>query len=583
MKLHNISKVLGVGIAALLLTACKDGNDWSVDSSKARVFSVSSTDISIDREMTQATVTFKPTKGVENYTLEVSPSELNDNVVEGAAAGTKVINISSKEVNKEGKIEYTITGLKKDTRYWLRVRSNASGKTASKWTYYEDSSKHRYFKTKAEQIFSTYTYFATKTISPKQLKENEVILKWKADEGSETAAVTHLVLTVGKNEPTTITLDATDIAARSKTLKYADYGIGANTEFNVIIYNNDDKRGEFTLTSPKERPAGLHVLDETTETIEGLIAAATGNIAIGIPATPEKDSEGNTITDPIDAAISVSTITIPEGVSVTLYGLPGGLPRCIKLTKNMEVGGNHGWIRFENLQINDDGAKYIFNQKTECNIDEVSFTNVSLYKFANSVVRLSSDSPNKRIKKLTMDYCLVENQKGGAFIYNNNAATSFFNEITITNSTFNGLEHSFINVAKSEASKIVISNVTFYNIIGNDRYFIDANEVETTIECNRCIFAKTNNKNAKGIRTKFTELEDEASRTNYSFGTSYMTSDFTFKIGENNDVRTGRPFSAGTTVPSSSKIFKEPKEGNFMLTEASIEGGDPRWIEPTDD
>ena len=74
MKLHNISKVLGVGIAALLLTACKDGNDWSVDSSKARVFSVSSTDISIDREMTQATVTFKPTKGVENYTLEVSPS-----------------------------------------------------------------------------------------------------------------------------------------------------------------------------------------------------------------------------------------------------------------------------------------------------------------------------------------------------------------------------------------------------------------------------------------------------------------------------------------------------------------------------
>lgn len=581
MKLHNISKVLGVGIAALLLTACKDGNDWSVDSSKARVFSVSSTDISIDREMTQATVTFKPTKGVENYTLEVSPSELNDNVVEGAAAGTKVINISSKEVNKEGKIEYTITGLKKDTRYWLRVRSNASGKTASKWTYYEDSSKHRYFKTKAEQIFSTFTHYGKKTCNPKCLKEDEVILKWKADEGSETAAVTHLVLTVAKNAPTTITLDATDIAARSKTLKYADYGIGTSTTFNVIIYNGDDKRGEFTLTSPKARPAGLHELNEDAgETIQDLIQNGSGDIIIGIPASNADiaNDEESTRDDQID----VPAIQIPQGVtSVTIYGLAGGVSRRLNFTGSITFATNLTKLRFENVYLNSANGKSIIDQtgvEGHFTIDAVEFDDVYSPTLSKAAyVRLRNTPSGCTIKKLYLNHVWINNQSGIQFIYTKDA-DNHINEIEITNSTFTNMNHSFIDVSeKATCNSIKISDVTFYNIIGSGRYFINAKLMEPapTVECYRSIFAKGNASAVRGIQSTV-----ESNEAAYNFSTCYMTSDFKLEEKEGKLVF---PFFVGTSVPSSSKIFKDTKERRFTVIDATIEGGDPRWIEPTDD
>ena len=583
MKLHNINKVLGVGLAALLLTACTDGNDWSVDSSKARLFSVSNSDISIESDMTDATITFKTSKGATSYKLEMSTDELNDNVAEGATANSKVYTYDAKEA-VDSKITAKITGLKKDTRYWLRIRSVTDGKNPSNWTYY-NKNNHAYFKTKAEQIFSTTTYFATKTINPKNLKEDEVTLTWKTEADGSNPAVTHLLLTVNGNEQT-ITLDDTDKTARKKTLKYADYGITAGSTFDIKILNGDDKRGEFSLTAPKARPAGLHELADG-ETIKGLIEAGSGDVIIGIPASTADDAT-------LDK-ISIAGITIPSSVtSVTLYGLAGGAPRLLDFTKQIAFASdvtNISKIRFENLQIQTSakfgGLIYPNGTTAALTIDAIEFEEITIPKLPQSSLIQLNNANGVTVKKLYINHLngIDLTDKDTRFVYANNN-NNVFEEIEINSSTFAGIKNAiFDNNGKGTFKKIVISDVTFYNCVGSGKYFISAKNTDPapTVEVYRTIFAKSYGATCRGIQSI---LKGEDVKAAYTFASSFMTSDFVLETKK--DEATGElvlqmPFYVGTSVASSTKIMKAPKEGNYTITDATVEGGDPRWIEPVDD
>ena len=583
MKLHIINKVLGVGVAALLLTACTDGNDWSVDSSKARLFSVSNSDISIESDMTDATITFKTSKGATSYKLEMSTDELNDNVAEGATANSKVYTYDAKEA-VDSKITAKITGLKKDTRYWLRIRSVTDGKNPSNWTYY-NKNNHAYFKTKAEQIFSTTTYFATKTINPKNLKEDEVTLTWKTEADGSNPAVTHLLLTVNGNEQT-ITLDDTDKTARKKTLKYADYGITAGSTFDIKILNGDDKRGEFSLTAPKARPAGLHELADG-ETIKGLIEAGSGDVIIGIPASTADDAT-------LDK-ISIAGITIPSSVtSVTLYGLAGGAPRLLDFTKQIAFASdvtNISKIRFENLQIQTSakfgGLIYPNGTTAALTIDAIEFEEITIPKLPQSSLIQLNNANGVTVKKLYINHLngIDLTDKDTRFVYANNN-NNVFEEIEINSSTFAGIKNAiFDNNGKGTFKKIVISDVTFYNCVGSGKYFISAKNTDPapTVEVYRTIFAKSYGATCRGIQSI---LKGEDVKAAYTFASSFMTSDFVLETKK--DEATGElvlqmPFYVGTSVASSTKIMKAPKEGNYTITDATVEGGDPRWIEPVDD
>lgn len=565
--MNILNKVMGVGLAALLLTACTDTNDWTVDSSKARLFAVANSDITIERDMSFVDVAFKTVKGAQSYTMEISTDELNDNIEEGGTPNSRIFHFASTEA-VDSKISTTISELKKDTRYYLRIRSDAEGQKSSKWTYYKDSKNNPYFKTKAEQLFSTYTYFAQKIISPKYLKQDEVELHWKADEGSEVAAVTNLILQKDGQEVANITLSAEDIAARQYNLKYADYGIEPNTTFTALIYNSDDKRGKLDITTPKALPEGIHILQET-ETIESLINSATSDIVIGVPGTENADEN----------PLSVPALTIPNGVSVTIYGLPGGFPRLLNFKKPINIAGQHNLIRFDNVKINDDGCQYLVNQSSGCDVGSFEFENVTIPKLTRSLIRFNSSDICK-IGKLSLDYCYINNQgTGGYALLYGNKDNYTISETYISNSTFSNLAHSFIDFSNASVQSINMDNVTFYNIIGSDRYFIDSKNTQPVFNINRCIFAKTYNNNAKGIRCNDTEKEEDY--ITYTFGNCYMTSDFIFKTdpAAQNKERTGRPFYAGSNVSSSSKIFKAPKENNFTIADATVQGGDPRWIQ----
>ena len=574
MKLHILNKVLGLGFIALCLAGCTDGNDWSTDASKSRMFSVSGNDISIVRYMTELDITFTPVKGAEAYTLEISRDTLYDEIEEGATETSQVLHLTP----AEAKDTIRIKDLKKDTRYYVRIRTTSADLPPSKWSYYKDSRNRYYIKTKAEQLFYTTKYFAQTVIRPTDLFQDHIQLSWKKDEGSETAAVDHVVISNGSQQVASISLSDTEKENRRCVINYEDYGLALNTTYNFKIYNGDDKRGELNVTTPKPLPAGTHILDtDAGETLKSLIEAATADITIGIPATsPDKET-------PADDAISISSnINIPDGVSVALIGLPGGMPRQINFQKPINIGGTHAFLRFENLHLANNGSGYVINQKGACVLNELSFENVSSTGFNTAFIRLQNGtSEEMNIKRITMDKCNMW-KMGGRFIYNNNHPTNYIDEIILTNSTFYEFTGHFIQVTTSRAYNVTINNVTFYNILGNQSWFIDANLLTPSIEINRCIFAKTNNANAKGIRNTETEKGDD--HIVYSFGNCYMTNDFIFQKDPNTgDPWSGRPFSTGNNVPASTKIMKDPKNGDFTITDNTVEGGDPRWIQPSDD
>ena len=582
MKLHHINKVLGVGLAALLLSACTDKNDWNVDSSKARLFSVSNTDISVDRDLVTADVTFKVVKGVSSYVMEISSDELNDGIAQGATPHSKIYTFSSKEA-VDSKITTQITGLSNDTRYWLRIRSLGDGVNPSKWSYYSKNNKN-YFKTKAEQIFKTYTYFASKTIQPKNLKEDEVILTWnETDFQGQPVVVTHLLLTVADKAPQTITLDDEANTNHRYTIKYADYGIAPGADFNIKIFNNTDKRGEFDLSAPEARPAGLVEVADGTE-IKNAIESGSGDIVLGIPASQVDDASDK---------FTIAGITIPASVtSVTFYGLAGGIPRLLDFTKQIAVAADVTHltkIRFENLQVQTSakfgGLIYLTSTTNALTVDAIEFENVTIPQLKESSLIQLNNAKGVTVNKFSVELMDFKQQTdtGTRFIYANNNNNNVFESIEISNSTFAQIKHTmFDNNGKGTFKNITLTDVTLYNCIGKGRYFVSAKGTEPhpTIQAFRTIFAKSYGADCRGIQSTSSDA-----KADYTFSSSYMTNDFKIEEKDNGDGTKSLqfPFYVGNEVGASTKIMKDPKNGNYTITDSNVEGGDPRWIEPEDE
>ena len=141
-------------------------------------------------------------------------------------------------------------------------------------------------------------------------------------------------------------------------------------------------------------------------------------------------------------------------------------------------------------------------------------------------------------------------------------------ELTITNSTFNTFDNTFIQTAGSAGDVVITINAcTFYNVIGGGKYLIDANGAGD-INISNTIFAKTYSDTAKGIRQSGTG-EIKISQV-------YFTSDF--KLSSN----AFSPDLTNTPVPSE-EIFEDAENGDFTITDKELSVlGDPRWF-PTEE
>ena len=558
-KMKSIKNILGTAsMIALTLsaTSCTDGNDWDVDGSLSRLFGLNGDKITVETAETSATVTFsaftsKTVPAPEYYVFEVSKDSLYEGV-----ENANIIKFGEDKTLTSSPV--VLSGLDGDSKYYMRVKAMSSTVNESKWVYYKDGSS---FKTKAEQIFNT--------VDASDLFEDHVNLSWTP--GAEVTHITYANANDAENIQT-ITLTDEQKAAGKYTLE----GLQPTSTYTITIYKNDVKRGQLQITTPAAMPAANYkyslssdvtVISQTLiDEIAEKAKAAAGNetnysATIGIPAGAKIALYGTN-----DSDGGKTNVTIPDGMSVTFFGLAGGETPTISLDKNFDIAGSHAFIKFQHVKLEENGAGYFINQSKACTVNEFTLEDCEVKNCKTSFFRIQG-SDAKAIGKLTLKNSIFTNLCAGyGFIHvDADNGVGHLDNVEIDGCTFNSIcvtGKVFIYSKKTNMQDITIKNSTFYNCNGNGQYFVDFN-VDTfgpnTFTIENCIFGKSADEvTNKNIRSK----------TPATVVNSFRTTDFFKVIKGVND-----------TEFSSEQLFTDPANGNFTIKAGTLKekAGDPRW------
>ena len=558
-KMKSIKNILSTAsMIALTLsaTSCTDGNDWDVDGSLSRLFGLNGDKITVETAETSATVTFsaftsKAVSSPEYYVFEVS----KDSLYEGVENANIIKFGEDKSLTSSPVV---LSGLDGDSKYYMRVKAMSSTVNESKWVYYKDGSS---FKTKAEQIFNN--------VEATDLFEDHVNLSWTPG-----ADVTHITYANTNDAENIQTINLTD--EEKAAGKYTLGGLNPTSTYTITIYKNDVKRGQLQVTTPAAMPAAnfkYSLASDVTVISQDLIdeiaekaKAAAGNetnysATIGIPAGAKvalygiNDSDGGK-----------TNVTIPDGMSVTFFGLAGGDAPTINLDKNFDIAGSHAFIKFQNVKLEENGAGYFINQSKACTVSEFTLENCEVSNLKTSFFRLQG-SDAKSIGKLTLKNSIFTKLCAGyGFIHvDAGSGAGHVDNVEIDGCTFNSIcvtGKVFIFSKKTDMQDITIKNSTFYNCNGSGQYFVDFNADTfgpNTFTIENCIFGKSADEATdKNIRSK----------TPATVANSFRTTDFFKVIKGVND-----------TEFSSTQLFKDPANGDFTIKAGTLKekAGDPRW------
>lgn len=557
--MKSIKNILGTAsmmALALSATSCTDGNDWDVDGSLSRLFGLNGDKITVETAETSATVTFsaftsKAVPSPEYYVFEVSKDSLYEGV-----ENANIIKFGEDKTLTSSPV--VLSGLDGDSKYYMRVKAMSSTSNESKWVYYKDGSS---FKTKAEQIFNN--------VEATDLFEDHVNLSWTPG-----ADVTHITYANTNDAENIQTINLTD--EEKAAGKYTLGGLNPTSTYTITIYKNDVKRGQLQVTTPAAMPAAnfkYSLASDVTVISQDLIdeiaekaKAAAGNetnysATIGIPAGTKvalygiNDSDGGK-----------TNVTIPDGMSVTFFGLAGGDAPTINLDKNFDIAGSHAFIKFQNVKLEENGAGYFINQSKACTVSEFTLENCEVSNLKTSFFRLQG-SDAKSIGKLTLKNSIFTKLCAGyGFIHiDAGSGKGHLDNVEIDGCTFNSIcvtGKVFIFSKKTDMQDITIKNSTFYNCNGNGQYFVDFNTDTfgpSTFTIENCIFGKSADEATnKNIRSK----------TPATVANSFRTTDFFKVIKGVND-----------TEFSSTQLFKDPANGDFTIKAGTLKekAGDPRW------
>lgn len=544
--IYGLAIAIAVGASA---ASCTDYEEWDVDSSHDRLFGVSNDDLTVSPGDTYAEVTFTKVTDAEYYIIEVSTDSLTNDIGLGESAGSIVYGEDGSITSSPD----TLTGLIGDTRYYLRIKSMSSQEAESKWVYYDNGSP---FTTEAEQLFNTPT--------DEDRGDTWIHLSWTVSN-----ELTHLAYVQGMD---TVKIDMTDEMLSSG--EYTVEGLKGSTTYTFILYYNESKRGTITVSTMAAPPsdAYLYTLDDGVTRIDQTLIDEIAAIA---QAQSGADPTNYSVTIGINPGTTVSVyatdpetgddaeVSIPDGMSVTFFGLAGGSTPTLDITQSLDISGSHNYIRFENVSIVDGGAQYFINEGDETTIgSDLSFTDCKFSDFARSLIRLK-DEAAITIDSIKIDNCIATDMSTGAgyaMMYWNNSAYTV-GTVRISNSTFDTFSHSFMDIRKSNTGSVEISGCTFYNGPGSDKYIIDTQDCTgTSFTLSGCIFSACQDASkCRGIRN---DADPEISEV-------YFTNDFALSSAA---------FTPTVQLEySASELFADPENGDFTLLNDDIGAGDPRW------
>ena len=252
-------------------------------------------------------------------------------------------------------------------------------------------------------------------------------------------------------------------------------------------------------------------------------------------------------------------VSLPEGFSLSIKG--EGEKPTLNFPKSFNLEGNHDFIRFENVKIEDGGCQYFINQSKPATVGELSLKGIEINGMERSLIRTQGTEAIK-IDNIIVDNCVMTDMSNanGYSVFYFGTNTTTIGKLDIKNSTFNKSQRSFIESSRAPvANGIFISDCTFYNNVASGRYFMDANGQSTNLTMTNVILGKTfDAATSRGARTAGA----------MTFTNCLRTSDCVY--GSNNiaDLPAGEQ--------SSADIFTDPDNGDFTL-KIDTKVGDPRW------
>ena len=542
-----------VAASLFALTACTDGNDWDVDKSHDRLFGINSNNISVEAEDVTAILSFTGVPGAQYYIVEISTDSLFDDIPLGGTPHSIVFG-QDKSITKP---PFTLTDLAGDTNYFLRVKAQNDEKGDPHWAYYTKNTVVSTFKTKAEQIFNP--------IESTDRGEDYIHVTWDASK-----TVSNIIVKDGEgNEVQNITLNDRDKASGD----YIITDLAPSSTYVITINNGEAVRGTLIGTTTAAMPAAdfKYFLPEdvdciSTELIQGLVSeavAAAGDernysVTIGIPAGKTIDFHGTSEDG------SNTNVRIPDGMSITFFGLAGGDAPTLTFTKNLDIEGSHSYVAFENVKVVENGGQYFINQGNSCSVNEFRVKDCEMSGFKNAFFRMQNGSNAKVVDKLIISNSIFHDMCSGySFIHvDAGSGVGVVKNIDIDGCTLYNVAvggKMFIYSNKTEMDNLSVRNTTFYNCIGNNQYWVDFNGKGTTgtFEFVQCLFTKTPDEATKNIR----------SANDCDIRESYYTNDF-FKT-----LKGANPLDI-----SSDELFVDPANADFHFKGGRIlYCGDPRW------
>ena len=520
-----------IAISALfsfMLSSCMDKNEWEVDSSYDRLFSIKEIKgtVSFDR----IGLEWQKPAGTDYFIIEISTDSLENNIELGGTAGSKVYG-SDKTIKSS---PIVLTGLSSSTKYFLRIKGCSETKAESKWFYPSTP-----YTTKAEveeQLFNT--------VESEDKTGTSVALRWTTG-----SAVTHIILTDDAGQENRIELDAADIAAAEKLIAE----LLPSTTYTAYLYNDESKRGTITFTTLIDTGSGTTIMVSPADDLKAILEAANNGDTFVLEAG-EYDSE----TVNISKTISIIGLDIdnkpllknfvikPEGdASITLRSLALDGTGATDGSQAIvyPAGDNFGDLTIEDCVIKNyvKGLLYV-NHKTlinsvtitKCMLVDIECAGGDFVDFRSGLTKKLSFTENTVVNcAVARDMFRMDNA-----VPNYPDATG---TITITNNTFDnvtkGVSRRILYIRLGDAFPITFNK----NIISNSEG-IFSNQSATTI--------------------------GETLNNNY-----FNAPNFT-----NVDIR---HHDATGTHTSHNPEYEDAENGDFTVTNSILKGlgiGDPRWL-----
>ncbi|MCW3785591.1 DUF5123 domain-containing protein [Plebeiibacterium sediminum] len=515
-------------VSSLTFSACDDDIDPVVEELPiTRVFAPSGIEADIT-DQTTVTITWNSNKNIDSYQLEISQDNL------------EFTNIIESVTLEKGVTSYTYDLPAGDTQYSARIMGLSETLNDSKWVTVS-------FESLPENLFYNYDLVMNGL--------GDITLSWTPGK-----QVTSMVFVDSEGQTAyDLAITPEELAAGVKNFP----GL-ANDLYTINLMNGSAVRG-----TQKYVLEGDILLEAGGDLAAAISAAASGNVIV----LQGGESYGFVGDLTIDKSLKIKGID--GGEMPVMYTTSGDRMFFIGSTPTVTDS-----LVFENLYMSGyvnytagSQIRGVFDMESEaCNIGAVKFLGCKIYDMGRQIMRLRGGS-DQTIGEFVIDDCIIHNLGSSSSSYGVLCATETNTNVTnikVTNSTIDSLKCHFIRYDDATACEnIVVENCTFNKVpYSSGRYLMDIRNVAVTdgVQITNCIFGTS----TYGDTPSISGVYYNADITTLTVSDSYATTDF---------VNTGYSIVELCTSlgVASTDIFTDPDNGDFTLTDGSLDAGDPRW------